>query len=368
MSERPASVLVVTPRYLPEMGGVESHVQQVLARLKQQFDVQVVTTDNGIGLPPRDVVDGVPVSRIPAYPRGRDWRFAPGVLREIRAGRADLVHCQGVHTFVPVLAMLAAVWSRTPYLVSFHTGGHSSRARSRIRDVQWRVLKPLLSRATKLVCVAEFERAYFARLLGLPLDRFAVIPNGGELPAPREGVGVVPHRIISVGRLERYKGHHRLVRAMSRVRQELPDAELLIVGGGPDEDDLRREVRSRGLDDAVHVTSVPPGDRGAMADLLASAAVFALMSDYEAHPLAVMEAVALGLPAVVTYTSGLAELVDRGLATAVPLNADDDAVATALVRQLCDPRPPAVKVTPPTWDDAAASLALVYRSTLDGRD
>jgi glycosyltransferase involved in cell wall biosynthesis len=104
-----------------------------------------------------------------------------------------------------------------------------------------------------------------------------------------------------------------------------------------------------------------------MADLLASAAVFALMSDYEAHPLAVMEAVAVGRPAVVTRTSGLAELADRGLATAVPLDADDTTIAAALVRQLRDPQPPAVKVVPPTWDDAAVRLAGVYRAALEGR-
>jgi glycosyltransferase involved in cell wall biosynthesis len=362
-------VLTVTPRYLPETGGVESHVQQLLSRLGTEFDVSVLTTDNGLGLPAEETVDGVRVIRVRAYPWGWDWRFAPGVLRRVRAAGADLVHCQGVHTFVAIFAMLAARWTGTPYLVSFHTGGHSSRSRRRMRDVQWRTIRPLLAGAARLVCVADFERAYFARVLRLPLDRFVIIPNGGELPPPRDAAGspTVAHRIISVGRLERYKGHHRLIRAMPLVRAQLPDAELVIVGGGPQEAALRKEIRQRRLEDAVTIITVPPADRGAMADVLASAAVFALLSQYEAHPVAVMEAVAMGKPAVVTNTSGLAELADRGLAHRIPLDADDAGVARALVEQLRAPRPPAGSVQLHTWDDTAAEVAEVYRKVLGER-
>jgi glycosyltransferase involved in cell wall biosynthesis len=265
--------------------------------------------------------------------------------------------------------MLAARRSRTPYLVSFHTGGHSSWIRNRIRGVQWRAVRPLLRGAAKLICVAEFERAYFARVLQLPLDRFVVIPNGGELPRPRDGVERSDgHRIISVGRLERYKGHHRLIRAMPRVRQELPDAELVIVGSGPYEEPLREEIRRHRLEAAVTITSVPPADRGAMADMLAGASVFALLSDYEAHPLAVMEAVAMGKPAVVANTSGLGELADRGFAHAVPLDADDNVVAAALIAQLRDPQPASTPFQVFTWKDTASAVAAVYREVLTQRD
>jgi glycosyltransferase involved in cell wall biosynthesis len=361
-------VLTVTARYLPEAGGVESHVHQVLSRLRHEFDVSVLTTDNGLGLPPEELVDDVSVTRVPARPRGRDWRFAPGVVRRLRAADTDLVHCQGVNTFVPVLAMLAARRAGTPYLVSFHTGGHSSRLRNRIRGVQWRVLRPLLAGAERLVCVADFERRHFARVLRLPADRFVVIPNGGELPRPREGLVLSgAPRVISVGRLERYKGHHRLIRAMPLVRSQLPDADLVVVGSGPYEVALREMVRRHGLQDAVTITSVPPADRGAMADLLAGATVFALLSEYEAHPLAVMEAVAMGKPAVVTDTSGLGELADRGLAHRVPADADDEEVAAALVAQLRDPQPPPGPVEVFTWDDTAQAVAAAYREVLARR-
>lgn len=366
MTTRRPVILAVTPRYLPDKGGIESHVQQVVSRLRSDFDVRILTTDNGIGLPADEVIDGVLVSRVPAHPRGRDWRFAPAVFRRVIDARVDLVHCQGVHTFVPILAMAAAQRTRTPYVVSLHTGGHSSRARTRMRAVQWRLLRPLLAGAHRVICVAEFERTYFARVLALPLDRFIVIPNGGELPAPRDitAAKTLAHRVISVGRLERYKGHHRLVRAMPKVIEQVPDAELVIVGSGPYEATLREEIRRQGVEAAVTITSVPAEDRSTMADLLASATVFALLSDYEAHPLAVMEAVVMGKPAVVADTSGLAELAARGLAEAVPNDADAATVAAAIARQLRDPQPPSGAVAVATWTDAAAAVGEVYREAL----
>jgi len=358
-------VLTVTPRYLPEMGGVESHVQQVMTRLAGAYEFTLVTSDNGLGLPPREVLDAVPVLRVPAYPRGRDWRFAPGVTTAITTSSPDLVHVQGVHTFVPVLAMRAARRRGLPYVVTFHTGGHSSKARSRIRGAQWRAIAPLLRGARKLVCVAEFERDLFSSVLGLPAERFAVVPNGGELPPAGDRPPVlVPHRIISVGRLERYKGHDRLIAAMPLVRAQVPDAELLVVGAGPHEPALREQIRRRSLEDVVTITAVPPTDRAAMGHLLGGAGVFALMSEYEAHPLAVMEAVALGKPAVVSDTSGLGELARRGLAHPVPQDADDAAVAAALVAQLRDPQPPSGPLEAATWEATAAGVATVYREAL----
>jgi glycosyltransferase involved in cell wall biosynthesis len=369
MSTTKPRVLTVTPRYLPEMGGVESHVQQVMTRLADEYEFSLVTSDNGLGLAPREVLDGVPVLRVPAYPRGRDWRFAPGVATAVRAASADLLHVQGVHTFVSVLAMAAARLRGLPYVVTFHTGGHSSQARNRIRGAQWRVIAPLLRGARTLVCVAEFERDFFSSVLRLPADRFVVIRNGGELPpAGDDATAVVPHRIISVGRLERYKGQHRLIAAMPLVREQVPDAELVLVGAGPNESALREEIGRRGLQDVVTITAVPPADRAAMGDLVGSAGIFALMSEYEAHPLAVMEAVALGKPAVVADSSGLGELARKGLAHAVPLDADDAAVAAALVRQLLDPQPPAGPVETSTWDSTAAGVAAVYREALRGPD
>lgn len=358
-------VLHVSGQFFPVMGGVESHVYEVSRLLPTLgWTCEVLTTDNTHALKRVDDVDGIPTRRVNAYPKGRDWRIAPRLLAELRRSRADLVHVQGIHTAVPPLVMLVLAVLRRPYVVTFHTGGHSSSARVAARGLQWRLLRPLLARARALVCVAEFEREHFSRVLRLPHERFDVVPNGGRLPAVEAGVGPTVHpSVLCVGRLERYKGQHRLLEAWPAVLAEVPDARLVLVGGGPELAALEEQARRVGIDGSVTLRSIDPRDRAEMARTVASAHVFALLSDYEAHPVAVMEAVALGRPCVVTSTSGLAELADKGWATSVPLDADASAVAAALVQQLRSPQyPPDVEI--PSWQDCAAGLSAVYNRAL----
>ena len=95
---------------------------------------------------------------------------------------------------------------------------------------------------------------------------------------------------------------------------------------------------------------------------LANADVVALLSDYEAHPIAVMEALGLGRPVLVADTSGLRELAEDGLVRVVPLDSTPQQVAEALLGQLREPLLP--EITLPTWEDCADELLAVYRAVL----
>ena len=106
-------------------------------------------------------------------------------------------------------------------------------------------------------------------------------------------------------------------------------------------------------------------DRTAMAERLGSAALVALLSDFETHPMAAMEALALGRPLLVADNSGLAELAEQGLARAIPTDSDPQTVARAIVEEL--ERPRAVpELSIPSWDDCAAALLAVYREVAGG--
>jgi glycogen synthase len=155
------------------MGGVENHVHEVATRFgKAGVDVTVLTTDPGKHWPREEIVAGIPVLRVPAWPTRQDWYFAPGLPTYITEGAWDIVHCQGYHTFVPPLAMLAALKANIPYVLTFHGGGHSSPLRNRVRGLQQLMLRPLLARARRLIAVAEFEVDLFGSRLRLPPERF----------------------------------------------------------------------------------------------------------------------------------------------------------------------------------------------------
>lgn len=358
-------VAMVSANAFPVMGGVETHVHEVAPRIAAAgFDVTVLTTDRSGALPQREVVNGVPIVRVRARPAERDYYLAPGIARLVAHGRWDLVHCQGYHTAVPPLAMLAALRAGMPYMLTFHSGGHPSAMRTRLRGPQRALMRPLLARARRLVAVSEFEAEFFARELRLPPERFATIQNGAAMAEPSESVAIddAAPLILSVGRLERYKGHHRLIEALPHVLEQIPGARLRIVGVGQYEAELRRLATESGLNGRIEIGSIAPTDRDGMARTLSGASAVALLSEYEANPVAVMEALALRRRVLVADTSGLSELARAGLAHAVPIEATPEQIAYALVELLRSPEPTEMRL--PTWDESAAALADVYREVL----
>jgi glycosyltransferase involved in cell wall biosynthesis len=353
---------MVSTRAQPEIGGVEAHVAEVAGRLVAAgYEIELLTTDRSGDLPRVERhPDGYTVRRYRSYPRGRDYYVSPGLFLAVLRAKVDLIHVQGVHTAVPPAAMLAAWLRRRPYLLTFHTGGHSSALRERSRGAQWRILAPLLRRAARLVGVSEYEGRRFDEVLGWAPGTITVIRNGGSLPEV-DGVGRVPGRIITVGRVERYKGHHKAIEALPHLLPTHPDAHVMVLGAGPYEDDLLRLADSLGVRDRVSIEFVPPVDRALMAERVSSASVMTLLSDYEAHPVAVMEALTAGTPAVVSRTSGLTELADGGLVVGVERDATPEQTAAAIARQLEDPIVPD-PATLPTWETCVAGVADTYDS------
>jgi glycosyltransferase involved in cell wall biosynthesis len=363
--ERPLRVLMVCPRYLPELGGIETHVYEVTRRLSElgSFEITVLATDRSRQLPRKEAIEGISVLRVSAWPRKRDYYLAPGIAAVIRQRRWDLVHCQGINNLVPLLAMSSARQVGIPYLVTFHTGGHSSRLRNAIRPTQWRLAGPLLRNAVSLIAVSRFEAAALRRHARLRDKPVIVIRNGGGLPSPRTGMVAVPGRIVSSGRLERYKGHHRAIEALPHVMREIPEANLLILGSGPYESNLYELARHLGVSDRVSIRHVAPADRQGMAAALAESSVVAALSDYEAHPVAVMEALGLARPVVGYDIAGVGELIAEGWVRGVPYGAPAVTVAQELVKAMSSPSS-VDHAQLPTWDSCADQLAHVYLSSL----
>jgi glycosyltransferase involved in cell wall biosynthesis len=361
-------VLIVSARFLPELGGIETHVYETTRRMARYgfLDLTILTTDRSGALPIREDFDQFSVLRCRSYPRRRDYYFAPDLRKLMLSGNYDLIHCQGIHTAVPILAMLAARRGGIPYVVTLHTGGHSTALRHKLRNTQWRALGPLLRHAAVVIAVSRFEQQLFEKACRLDASRFRIIRNGGDLPSTAGQAAEIPGRIVSSGRLERYKGHHRVIEALPIVRRSVPHATLHILGSGPYEGKLRKLTANLGLEKFVTIEHIPPSDRERMAMSLGATAVFAAMSEYEANPVAVMEALTLGIPTVGLDTAGIGDLVEDGFVRGVPKDASPTTIAHSLItalndRRVRDPAPP-----PATWDSAATDLACIYKNTIRG--
>ena len=359
------SILMVTPRFEPSTGGVETHVREVGARLAARgHRVTVIAGDPHHELSPEAEIEGIRVLRVRTWPPRSDAMLAPGLPALMASIGADIVHIQSYHTLIAPLGLATAKALRRPTVLTFHSGGHSSGLRERVRGLQLLALRPLLRRANALVAVAPFEASLLARRLRLRRTRFSIIPNGAELPLGLGAVERDPDLILSVGRLEAYKGHDQVIRALPYLRATHPSARLRIVGSGPDAERLRTIARQVGVQEHVQIEAIPGGDRTGMASALAGAGAVAILSRFESQGIAAYEAVGVGARVLVRDDSALGELVTRGWATGVAPGALPAEIAGRLADVLGAPQPPLPDV--PTWDETAAQLARLYEQILRG--
>ncbi len=342
-TERPLRILQVSARFRPYVGGTEIHTGEVSAELvRRGHKVTVLSTDLGGDLPAEEDNDGVLVKRVRAWPRRSDLYFAPGLRRVICDGDWDLVHVQGYHTAVAPVALWVAQRRGIPTALTFHSGGHSSRLRNLARPIHTRAIARLLKHCDLLVGVSDFEADLFTQRLGLEPGRILTIPNGisssrkakcEDQSVTRDPAGDGPH-LLSIGRLQRYKGHHRVIRAMPKLLAADPRTRVTIIGTGPYQSRLERLVRKLDLEASVTFDSVGSDDRDRLDEMMASATAAVFLSEYESHGMAAHEALLAGLPVVVLDATALGRLADDGLASAVPPLATDDEVAAIVLRTL----------------------------------
>jgi glycosyltransferase involved in cell wall biosynthesis len=151
----------------------------------------------------------------------------------------------------------------------------------------------------------------------------------------RAELGIPPDAPVigSIANFKAAKDHATLLRAAARVRQAVPGVRLLLVGQGPLEAETRRLAAELGLQETV----VFAGFRTDARRLAAAFDVFTLSSTYEGLPIALIEAMALGRPAVVTRVGGTPEVVSDGAHGLLVPPRDPAALAAGLLRLLGDP-------------------------------
>jgi glycosyltransferase involved in cell wall biosynthesis len=166
------------------------------------------------------------------------------------------------------------------------------------------------------------------------LDPVAMERWGGT-DGVRESLGI-PSTAPVVGTVSNFrieKGHRYLLEAAVHIRNTFPDARFVLVGQGPLEQSLRRQARQLGLQDRVIFT----GPRSDAPRLAASFDVFALPSFHEGLSIALVEALALGTPAVVARAGGITEVVTDGVNGIMVPPRDPLALGNAIISLLQDP-------------------------------
>ena len=248
---------------------------------------------------------------------------------------------QIVHTnsYVPGnYARLAATLLRVPVIID-HWHGFTPFSPKR------RLICRLLGRVTDLsLAVSQGVKDYLLEQCRLDPTRVQVVHNGVDLERLRRhrprrevrgelGLGEAAQAVGLVGRLDHWgKGHKELFAALASLKERYP-VEALIIGGGRREEEMRQWAAASGLAGRVHFL----GQREDIPDLLAALDIFVLPSQREGVSLALLEAMAAGLPVIVSRVGGLPEVVTDGENGLLIPPQDPKALAAALARLLAEP-------------------------------
>jgi glycosyltransferase involved in cell wall biosynthesis len=319
-------------------GGAEQHVVDV-ARALSSRGWQVTVACSVVSRPPaaglrtaaaleRDGVRVVPLARR-LVKRRYSGQYAAGIQRLLLRERFDVVHA---HIYASAAAAAVAVQATgTPLVVTEHTEAPWRGPRARV------VSRRTYAQASAIIAVSTAIRDLLTSHYGVePAKARIVLPVGDlALPhtrsSPADGVG--PPVIGFIGRLCPEKGVDVLLHAFAPVLRRFPAARALIVGDGPQHDDLRSLAASLGI--AGPVTFA--GHREDIADLLPSFRVLVVPSRSDGTPLVIHEAMLAGVPVIGSNVGGIPDRLRGGdLGTLVPPG-DADALAGALCGVLADP-------------------------------
>ena len=264
------------------------------------------------------------------------------MARALLRHRADGCRILHVHSRKSVWLCLLARTIGCAVVRTQHFGTTDAARAGRLRDLSRRARNVLSLRSGWIdhwVAVSETSRRYLTARWGVPAGRCSVIPNGIDAdrfaPLPPEerarvrlAAGWRPDDtvIVSVGALVARKRHAALVEAFALIAPDAPDARLAIVGEGSARGLLSARIAELGLDGRVELL----GLRRDVPALLGASDIYVHAAADEAFGLAVVEAMATGLPAIAVAGRGPAEIVEDGSTGHVVPGRDAAAMAAAM--------------------------------------
>ena len=336
MAERPA---VLQLAGCLEVGGAEVLACRIAEALSHRYRPVLGCLEFLGTLGERARSRGMTVHVLDKRP-GIDWRVVGRLRTLFRSERIGLVHA---HQYGPFFYSALARFPRTnpPILMTEH--GRNQPDVRMLSHVLFN--RAMLRRHDRFVAVSADVSQALDQKEAFPLDRTSVILNGidfanlhgaaGTRGEVRHALGIDPAAplLIMVARLDPLKDHSTALRAMAQVVEKRPEAQLLLVGAGPEADRVEREVSAMGLQRHVHLL----GRRTDIPRLLGASDAFLLTSTSEGIPLALIEAMAAGLPVVATGVGGIPEVIVDGQCGLLAAAGDATTLANHILSILADP-------------------------------
>lgn len=315
------------------IGGTEQVIRQlVLGSRGQEIEHEIVCIDGQVGAIGEQMgEEGIPVHRVSRAP-GFDRKLI-GELRDlIRTRDVSIVHC---HQYTPFLyGRLAAMGTGAKVVFTEHGRFYPDRYRYKAA-----LINPLLAILTPaVVAISSATRDALAKYEFMPKSKIQVIYNGiqplkadpARITELRSELGIPADSFVygTVSRLDPVKNQIMMLESFAHCLKDYPESYLLMVGDGPERQTLEAQAESLGVSGRVRFTGfiTEPAQHLALMD------AFLLSSHTEGTSMTLLEAMSLGLPAVVTAVGGNVEVVEHELSGLIAPDSDTAAFAQEMAR------------------------------------
>lgn len=326
--------LILTSEFPPQPGGIGNHAYNLAKGLQANgFQVKLVCDTRSANGEAERVFDKNLSFEVVRIPRKKIIFFS--YLKRISTAfsltrKADIVLCSG--KFSLWLGAFLSFFFRRKYSAIIH--GSEVKLPNRVLR---KFTDFSLQRFDTLIAVSNYTKSSVSHL---NLKNIAVIPNGFDIAiptAPRNKKEPVPV-LITVGNVTQRKGQHNVINALPGLLKQYPDLKYHIVGIPTEKDKLERLTLHLGVEDAVFFFGKVSEEE--KIELLQQADVFVMLSettqggDVEGFGIAILEANALGIPAIGSLGCGIEDAIKDGISGKLINNKDPQQLKQALAEIL----------------------------------
>ena len=341
-------IAIVTYTYYPLIGGQEVFAQEVAEHfVKKGWEVDIITMYLDKSLKKLENINNVMVHRIGmgkikylSFLMGY-FRLVCYLLRLDKGKKYDLIHAVG-DGHPSIITITIKKLKRKPGMITIQGGCISAGFKSNLSGRISRKLQEWSFKNADLVHVISQSLAERAKKLGA--ENIVIIPNGvdSRLFKPmgkkelrkKYGISAEEKIIISVARLDPVKGVDYLIKATALVGGGIPDLRLIVIGDGEQRKQLEELINRLYLDSKVHLLGFLSHQQ--ISEYLNMSDVFVLPSRHEGLGIALIEAMACGVPVIGSRVDGIPDVIDDGKNGILVPPGDVNELAEAIERLLRD--------------------------------
>ncbi len=301
-------ILNICNHFYPNIGGVEKYVYDLCRNLNARgIDADVLCFDTsfkGKPLSRHQVVGGIDVFRETSL-NLKLYNIAPSIWKYIKD--YDIIHIHGLGFYFDFLAATKSV-HRKPIVLSTHGGIFHTKRMLLLKKLYFNHWAKKKMKAIDAVFAHSLnDKKLFSRITGrkkLFLVPYSIYYNDFQIQRRP-----VRNSMLFVGRVDKNKRVDNLFKVVARVKEEIPDVKLVIVGARL-EGGLKRMARDLGITKNVRFEGEKFGK--ALIKYYSRAALFVSASEYEGFGISVLEAMASGCPVVVNNIEAFRNFVSNG--------------------------------------------------------